>query len=62
MLWHFEIFVNPGQSGLEISKRYFSYSFHPMSPKLHEDVAYRRENQATTFLVNPPSLKKFVGI
>ncbi len=31
--------LTQGHKGLEISKRY-SYSFHPMTAKFHEDVVY----------------------
>ncbi len=46
--------------GLAISKGYSSYcnSFYLISTKLYEDIAYRGEIQAITFLVNWPSLKK----
>ena len=36
-LWHFEIFVNTGPHGLEISKCY-SNNFHPIWGKLYEDI------------------------
>ncbi len=36
--------------GLEISKRYPSYSFHPMSVKLYENIGYYGGIQAITFL------------
>ena len=45
---------------LEISKRYSSYSFHPMSGKLYENFDYHGGIQAITFLGNQPSLKYFV--
>ncbi len=48
--------------GLEISKRFYSYSFHLMSVKLYEDVGYRGGIQAITFLGNRPSLKKNVAL
>ncbi len=35
--------------GLEISKHY-SYSFHPISAKLYQDIGYNRGIQAITFL------------
>ncbi len=45
--------------GLEISKRY-SYSFHPMSVKLHEDIGYHGGIEAVTFLDNLPTFTNFV--
>ncbi len=48
--------------GLEISKRYFSYSFHPMSAKLYEDIGDHGGIQAVTFLGNQPSYKHFVTL
>ncbi len=45
--------------GLEISKRY-SYSFHPKSAKLYEDIDYHGGIQANTFLGNLRSFKKIV--
>ncbi len=47
--------------GLEISKCY-SYSFHPMSIKLHEDIGYHWGIQAVTFLGNRRSSKKIVAL
>ncbi len=38
--------------GLEISKCYSSYSFHPMSIKLHEAIGYHGGIQTVTFLGN----------
>ena len=55
ILWHFE----QDHMGLEISKRYYSYSFHPMSAKLYEDVDYHGGIQAITFLGNRPSFTNF---
>ncbi len=46
---------------LAISKRY-SYSFHPMSIKLHEDIEYHGGIQAVTFLGNRASFKHFVTL
>ena len=43
--------------GLEISKSYSSYSFHPMPAKLYEDIGYHGGIQAITVLGNPPSQK-----
>ena len=37
---------------LEISKRYFSHSFHRTPSKLYENIAYHRGMQAITFLGN----------
>ncbi len=42
--------------GLEISKRYSYYSFHPMSAKLYEDIGYYGGIQAV-FLVIGQVLK-----
>ncbi len=57
-LWHFEFWLTQDHIGLEISKCYSSYSFHPMSVKCHEDIGYHGRIQAITFLGNRPSLKK----
>ncbi len=46
--------------GLEISERYSSYSFHPMSLKLHEDISYHGRI-LVTFLGNRPYLKEICG-
>ena len=43
---------------LEISKRY-SYSFHPMSIKLHEDIGYHGGIQTVTFLGNWSNFGQF---
>ena len=43
--------------GLEISKRFSSYSFHMMSVKLYEEITYHDGIQAITFLGNQPSFK-----
>ncbi len=48
--------------GLEISKRYSCYSFHPMLLKLYEDIGYHGRIQAVTFLFNRPNLKKNVAL
>ena len=37
--------------GLEISKRY-SYSFHPMSAKVYEDIGYHAGIQATLYYIS----------
>ena len=37
--------------GLEISKRYFSYSFYSMSAKLYEDIGYHGGIQAIIFFL-----------
>ena len=47
--------------GLEILKRYSSYSFCPMSVKRYEDIGYYGGIQAVTFLGNWPSFTKFCG-
>ena len=56
-MWHFEIFLNTGPYGLDISKCYSSYSFHPVSANLTRSLA-TMVVQAITFLVNQPSFKK----
>ncbi len=43
--------------GLEMSKRYFSYTFHPISAKLYESIGYHGGIQASTFPGNWPSFK-----
>ncbi len=49
--------------GLEISKRYSSYSFHPISAKIYEDIGYHGGIQAVTFRGNRPSFNNhFCGI
>ena len=48
--------------GLEISKRFSSYSFHLMSAKLYEDISYHGGIQAITFLGNWPSFKNVVAL
>ncbi len=45
--------------GLEISKRYSSYSFYPISSKLYEAIGYHDRIQAVTFRGDRPSLKKW---
>ena len=47
---------------LEISKRYSSYSFHPMSAKRYEDIGYYGGIQVITFLGNRLSFKNFVTL
>ena len=44
--------------GLEIQKRYSSYSFHPKSIKFYKNVGYYRGIHAVTFFYNQLSLKK----
>ncbi len=46
--------------GLEISKRYSTDSFHPMSAKLYEYFAYDGGIQVLTILGNQPSFKKIM--
>ncbi len=48
--------------GLEISQRYSSYSFHPISAKLYEDIGSHSGIQAVTFLGNRPSFKNVVAL
>ena len=47
--------------GLEICKRYSSYSVHPMSVELYEDIGCHDGIQAFTFLDNSPNFKTFVA-
>ncbi len=46
--------------GLDISKRYPPYSFHPMSAKLHEDID--GGIQVITFLAYRTSFKSSVAL
>ncbi len=48
--------------GLGISKRYSSYSFHPISAKLYEDIGHHRGVQTVTFLANQPSFTNCVAL
>ena len=51
ILWHFaKKYVNAGPYGAKISKRYPSYCFHPISPKLYEDIGYRGKYRLLPFL------------
>ncbi len=54
----YEMFLNTGPYGAGISKRYSSYSFHVMSPKLYEDTGLSCRIHAVTFLGSRPSFKK----
>ncbi len=54
---HFEIFVSTGPYGARISKLYSSYSFHPITAKLHLDTCYYGEIQPVAFLGNQSSFK-----
>ena len=47
-------FLAQDHMGLEISKRYSSYSFHSISAKPYEDIGYHSGIQAVTFLGNQP--------
>ncbi len=49
-----KFFLTLEHMGLEISKRYSSYSFHPMSVKRYEDIGYYGGIQAITFVGNRP--------
>ncbi len=60
IFWYFEIPLNIGPYGLEISKHHYSYSFHPISAKLYEDnfaYMYLVGILAVTFLGDWPSFK-----
>ncbi len=46
---------------LEISKRYFSFSFHRIPSKLYEDIACHGGMQPITLLGNRPSFHKICG-
>ena len=48
--------------GLEISKRFSSYSFHLITAKLYENISYHGGMQTVTFLGNRPSIKNFVAL
>ncbi len=48
--------------GLGISKRYSSYSFHPMSLKPYEDIGYHGRIQPVTFLDKRPNLNENVAL
>ncbi len=48
--------------GLDISKHDSSYSFRPISAKLHENIGYHSEIQSITFLGNQSSFKHFVAL
>ncbi len=65
ILWHFEIFVNTAYAYMrqEISKRYFSYSFHQMSIKVNQGIGYHGGIQAISFLGNRLSFfQNFVAL
>ncbi len=47
---------------LKISKCYYSYSFHLISPKLYEHIGDYSEMQVITFLGNLPSFTYFVTL
>ncbi len=47
---------------LEISKRYFSSSFHRIPPTRYGDIAYHMEMQAVIRLGNQPSFTKFMAL
>ncbi len=44
----FENFSTQDHMGLEISKCFYSYSFHLMSAKLYKDISYHRGIQHIT--------------
>ena len=44
--------------GLNILKRYFSFSFQSISAKLYEDIAYHGEIQTATFHIKKKKKKK----
>ena len=48
--------------GLEISKCYSSYSFHPISAKRYEDIDYHGRIEAVTFLGTQPIFKTIVAL
>ncbi len=62
ILWHFEIFLTQDYIGLEISKRYSSHNFHPMSVKRYEDIGYYGGIQAMISLGNRPIFKYFLTL
>ena len=55
-----KFFSTQDHMGLEISKRFSSYSFHLMSAKLYKDISYHGGIQTITFFGNRPSFKNFV--
>ncbi len=52
-----EIFVNTGPYGAESLKRYFSYSFHLISPKLVRTLGTMGEYKLLLFLALDQVLK-----
>ncbi len=48
--------------GLEISKRYSSYSFHLMSAKFYKDIGLPWELQAITYCQSVLSFKIFLAL
>ncbi len=55
ILWHLKFFSTQDHMGLQLSKRFSSYSFHLMSAKLYEDISCHGGIRAVTFLGNQPS-------
>ncbi len=49
-LWKF--LLTQDHMGLEISKRCSSYTFYPMTAKLHVNIGYHGQIQTVTFIVN----------
>ncbi len=48
--------------GVKISKRYSSYSFHPTSAKLYEDIGYQSGTQTVAIRGNRPRFTNFVTL
>ena len=61
MASYLKLFSTQDHIGVEISKPYSSYSFHPIPAKLHEDTGYGGI-QAVTLQGNRPNVKNFVSL
>ncbi len=61
-VWGFEILLNTGPYGLVTPKRYFTYSFYPISAKLHGKYPGYEGNPANTSLVICEIVKRFVTL
>ncbi len=53
-------FLTYDHTGLQISKRYPSYSFHLISAKLYEDIGYHGVIQAANFLDTQSTFTTFM--
>ena len=61
ILWDFEIILNTGPWGAEISKHH-SYSFYSISAKLDDKYRGDRESLAITFHGDLPNIKTFTAL